>query len=192
LRLPQSGHDKINLERDYMIKKIAAGVGLLLAVVLIMAATKPDNFSVRRSATIKSSPDKIVALVGDFHQWSSWSPWEHLDPKMERTFAGPASGTGAVYSWKGNSDVGSGRMEITSLEPASKVAIKLDFLEPIASHSVTEFTVQPQGELSTVTWQMSGPMPFISKLMSVFTSMDSMIGKDFEKGLANLKAVAEK
>jgi uncharacterized protein YndB with AHSA1/START domain len=175
-----------------MIKKIGAGLLAILAIILVMALMQPDSFSVKRSATIKAPPEKIVALVGDFRQWSSWSPWEHLDPKMQRTFAGAPNGTGAVYSWQGNDDVGAGRMEIVELAAPSKVVIKLDFKKPIESHNTTDFTMLAQGADTTVTWHMTGPMPFLTKIVSVFMSMDAMIGRDFEKGLANLKAVAEK
>lgn len=175
-----------------MIKIIAGGLAVILAVVLAMAAMNPDSYTVTRSATIKAPPEKIAALIGDFHNWERWSPWEHLDPGMQRSFAGAPSGTGAVYSWQGDSKVGAGRMEITGLAPARAVRIKLDFLKPFESHNVTEFTLQPQGEQTVLTWNMSGPMPFVSKVMTVFTSMDALIGKDFEKGLAKLKEVAER
>lgn len=175
-----------------MLKKISIAIIVILAVIFGMALMQPDTFTVTRSTTIKAPPEKIMPLVADFHNWQSWSPWEKLDPNMQRGFSGPASGTGAVYTWTGNSDVGRGRMEITGHEPPSKVTIKLEFVEPIASTNVTEFTLVPQGETTTVNWTMTGPMQLITKIMSVFSSMDKMIGKDFEKGLAQLKAVAEK
>jgi hypothetical protein len=174
-----------------MLKKILIGIAVILAIILGMAAMKPDSFSVVRTATIKAPPEKIVVLINDFHNWGSWSPWEKLDPNMKRTFSGAPSGKGAIYNWEGNKEVGAGRMEITDQALPTKVVIKLDFLEPFQSSNVTEFTLAPQGDTTTVTWNMSGPMPFISKIMSVFMSMDAMIGKDFEKGLAQMKAVAE-
>jgi hypothetical protein len=175
-----------------MLKKIAIGVVVILAIILGLAAMKPDTFSVKRVASIKAPPEKIAALVADFHQWPSWSPWEQLDPNMKRTFSGAPRGKGAVYEWEGNKDVGKGRMEITEAASPLKTVIKLDFMQPFESHNITEFTLLPQGETTTVSWNMSGPMPFMSKLISVFASMDAMIGRDFEKGLSNLKTVAEK
>ena len=175
-----------------MLKKIALAVLAIIILILGMAAMKPDTFAVKRVVTIKARPEKIAALVTDFHQWASWSPWEALDPAMKRTFSGAAAGKGAVYEWEGNKDVGKGRMEILDAATPAKTVIKLDFLQPFESHNVTEFTLVPQGEMTQVSWDMTGPMPFISKIMSVFASMDSMIGKDFEKGLANMKAAAEK
>lgn len=175
-----------------MIKRIALVLVLFFIGILGMAAMQPDTFSVSRSLAIKAPPEKILGLVGDFRQWQSWSPWERLDPNMQRVHSGAPSGKGALYAWTGNDDVGAGKMEITELTPPSKVVIKLDFIKPFESSNITEFTLAPKGGQTEVTWTMSGPMPFISKIMSVFISMDRLIGKDFEKGLANLKAVAEK
>jgi uncharacterized protein YndB with AHSA1/START domain len=174
-----------------MLKKIAVAIAILLVVLLILAATKPDTFRVERSTSIQAPPEKVFALLDDFHQWSAWSPWEKMDPAMQRTYSGAASGTGAVYAWAGNSKVGKGRMEIVEATPASKVAVRLDFLEPFAAHNTAEFTLAPAGDGTHVTWVMHGPNLFIGKVMSVFVSMDRMIGKDFEAGLANLKAAAE-
>ena len=175
-----------------MLKKLVIAVVVILAVIAGLAAMQPDTFTVTRSITIKAPPEKIIPLVNDFRNWKSWSPWENLDPNMQRTFSGAASGTGAVYAWEGNSDVGKGRMEITGQELPFKVTVKLEFIEPIASTNITDFALVPKGELTTVNWTMNGPMMVITKIMSVFTSMDKMIGKDFEKGLAQMKAVAEK
>jgi len=174
-----------------MVKKFALGILFILALILLMAAMKPNTFSITRSVTIAAPPEKIAPLIADFHQWRAWSPWENLDPAMQRTFSGAPAGKGAVYAWTGNKDVGRGRMEILDAAPA-RTAIKLDFIEPFASSNVTEFALAPVAAGTTVTWTMSGPMLFISKLMSVFVSMDAMIGKDFDKGLAQLKAAAEK
>ena len=175
-----------------MLKTILIVVVVLIGGVLAMAATKPDTFSVQRSASIKAPPEKIFAVVNDFHRWPDWSPWEKLDPGMKRTQSGAPAGKGAVYEWDGNSKAGAGRMEIVESAPASKVGIQLDFIKPLEGHDMAEFTLVPQGDATQVTWTMRGPAPFISKLMQVFVSMDSMIGKDFEEGLANLKALAEK
>ena len=174
------------------MKKLFIIAVVIVAAVLGLALTQPDSFTVTRTATIKAPPEKIIGYLNDFHQWPAWSPWEKLDPNMKRTFEGPVSGQGAVYGWSGNDEVGQGRMEITENAPPSKVAIKLDFIKPFKSTNQTSFTLQPQGDGTLVTWTMTGPSEFITKLMGVFVSMDKMIGKDFEKGLSQLKAVAEK
>ena len=175
-----------------MFKNIAIAVVVVIAAILIYAANQPDNFRVERSATIKAPPDKIFPVINDFHSWGAWSPWEKLDPAMKRTYSGSASGKGAAYAWEGNSKVGEGRMEIMDASPPSKVTIKLDFLKPLEGHNTAEFALEPKGDSTNITWSMYGPSPYIAKIMGVFVSMDSMIGKDFETGLANLKAVAEK
>ncbi len=175
-----------------MIKRIALVIVALVAGVLIFATTKPDTFSVRRAATIKAPPEKVFAVLNDFKRWPDWSPWEKLDPAMKRTISDPANGKGATYAWAGNSDAGQGRMEIVESVASSKVGIQLDFIKPFESNNRTEFTLTPQGDATQVDWVMSGPTPYVSKLMQVFVSMDTLIGKDFEAGLANLKALAEK
>ena len=179
-----------------IIAIIAVVLAIAIAVVLILAATKPDTFSVRRAATVKAPPEKIFSLINDFHQWGTWSPWENKDPAMKRSYSGAPSGKGAIYAWDGNKNVGSGRMEILDASQPSKIVIKLDFFKPFEAHNTAEFTMLPQGNATNattnVTWLMHGPAPFMSKVMQVFMNMDKMIGKDFETGLANLKKVTEK
>jgi len=175
-----------------MLKIIAIVVILLLVALLGFAATKPDMFRVQRATSIKAPPEKIYALLSDLRGWDAWSPYEKRDPDMKRIHSGAASGKGAVYEWDGNRQVGKGRMEITEVSPPSKITIKLDFMKPFEAHNTAEFTLEPKGDATSVTWAMYGPMPFVSKVMSVFIDMDTMIGKDFETGLGNLKAVAEK
>ena len=175
-----------------MLKTVLIAVVVVIAGILVFASTRPDSFSVQRTTTVHAPPDKVFALINDFHRWSAWSPWEKLDPEMKRTFGGPDAGVGATYAWSGNSKVGEGRMEILKTAPASKVEIQLDFIKPFEGHNIAEFTLTPQGENTQVLWVMHGPAPFITKLMGVFVSMDTMIGKDFEAGLTNMKAVAEK
>jgi hypothetical protein len=165
---------------------------VLIGILLLLAATKPDAFRIQRSARIKAPPEKVYPLINDFHNWGSWSPWEKLDPAMQKTHSGPANGLGAVYEWEGNKQVGKGRMEITEAVPSSKVTIKLDFFKPFEAHNTAEFTLAGQGDATNVTWAMLGKQPFMFKVMSLFMSMDKMIGKDFETGLANMKAIAEK
>jgi hypothetical protein len=174
-----------------MIKKILLVIVVLVAAVLLYATTKPETFSVQRHITIVAAPDKISPLISDFSRWPLWSPWEKLDPAMKKTLSGPATGVGSVYEWEGNSKVGQGRMEILESTP-TQIKIKLDFLKPIEGHNITTFSLQQQGELTTVTWDMSGPNNYLAKVMQVFMDMDKMIGKDFEKGLSDLKAQAER
>ena len=175
-----------------MFKKIAIIVVALVAGVLIFAATKPDVFGVHRTASIKAPPDKIFPLINDFKRWDAWSPWEKKDPAMKRTWGAVTSGKGAYYAWDGNSDVGQGSMRIVESVPPSNVLLMLDFVKPFEGHNTVEFTLEAKGDVTNVTWAMRGVANYISKVVQVFRSMDSMVGKDFEAGLANLKAAAEK
>jgi uncharacterized protein YndB with AHSA1/START domain len=165
---------------------------LLAAAILVLAATRPPAFLVKRSTTIAASPDRIFALIADFHCWALWSPYEKLDPAMKKTFAGPPSGVGAIYEWSGDRKAGAGRMEIVDAPAPSKVSIKLDFSKPFEAHNIAEFTLMPRSDGTDVAWSMRGATPFMLKLMSLVLNMDKMIGRDFEIGLAQLKAVAEK
>jgi hypothetical protein len=173
-----------------MLKKIVLGIIAIIAAILIIAAFQPNTFRIQRTATIKAPPEKIVPLLADFHRWSSWSPYEKLDPAMKRTLSGAPSGPGAVYAWDGNNKAGAGRMEVLSASPAA-VKIKLDFTRPFASHNMAEFTLEPHGDTTNVTWAMTGPQMYIGKVICLFFNMDQMVGKDFETGLANLKGIAE-
>ena len=179
-----------------MVETIALAVVSVLAVVvvvvLLLAAMKPDSFRVERKATVKADPGKVFPCINDFHNWAAWSPYEKLDPTMQKTFSGAGSGKGAVYDWKGNDKAGTGRMEILESSAPSKITIKLDFLKPFEGHNTSEFTMSPRRDSTEVTWAMQGPSPFMMKVMHVFINMDKMLGKDFEAGLANLKAVAER
>ena len=175
-----------------MLKLIGGLVLLAIVIILILASTKPSTFRVERSITINASPEKVAALINDFHNWNAWSPWAKMDPAMKTTYSGPASGPGSVYEWEGNSEVGKGRMEILSAEPA-KTSIKVDFLKPFEGHNTADFLLQPEGTGTRVTWVMEGPLKFFpGKIMSVFTTMDKMIGGDFNNGLANIKSIAER
>lgn len=175
-----------------MIKIFAIVVVVLIAALLVFAATRSDSFRVLRAVSIKAPPEKIFSLINDFQKWGSWSPWEKMDPSMKRTYGGAANGKGSVYAWEGNNKVGKGRMEITGVSPPSKVVIKLDFEKPMEGHNIIDFTLEDKGDSTIVTWDMHGPHPYLAKVISIFISMDKMVGKDFETGLANLKAVAEK
>jgi hypothetical protein len=175
-----------------MLKGIAVVIVLALAGVLIFAATKPDIFRVQRSTTMQAPPEKIFPFINDFQRWSVWSPYEKLDPAMKRSYSGPASGVGAVYAWEGNSDAGIGSIEITEVVAPTRIAMNLDFVKPFEAHNQVEFTLVPRGDTTEVTWAMRGPTPYMAKVMHVFIDMDGMVGKDFEAGLASLKAAAER
>jgi uncharacterized protein YndB with AHSA1/START domain len=174
-----------------MLRKIGIGVLVLLLLLIAVIATRPAEYAVTRSKTIAAPPDVVYAQIADFHRWQQWSPWERRDPAMKREFSGSPAGTGAVYSWVGNKDVGEGRMTITDARPAERVAIKLEFIEPFAATSTTDFVLTSAGPGTTnVKWSMSGENNFLAKGMTLFMNMDKMIGNDFETGLARLDSVS--
>jgi uncharacterized protein YndB with AHSA1/START domain len=174
-----------------MLKTILIVVAVAIAAVLIYASTRPDSFRVERSLQINAPPEKVFALVNSLSAWRGWSPWEKKDPAMQRALTGPESGVGSAYGWKGDKNVGEGNMEIIESVLPSLIRIKLDFVTPFEAHNQVEFTLTPAGGGTRVVWAMSGPSPYISKLIGVFMNFDKMIGNDFEAGLANLKAAAE-
>jgi uncharacterized protein YndB with AHSA1/START domain len=153
-----------------------------------MAAS--GEFEVKREATIAASRASVYALIVDFHRWRQWSPWEDVDPALQRTYSGPDAGTGAVYEWAGNRKAGSGRMEITDAVEPSKVQIALQFLKPFKSSSTSTFVLVERDGATQVAWRMVGPKTAMTRIMGIFTSMDKVVGKDFEKGLARLSDAA--
>lgn len=170
---------------------IGVVVVVVIAGILLYAATRPDSFRVQRVVLIDAPPDKVFPLVNDLRKWTAWSPYEKKDPAMKRTFGAVTAGKGATYAWEGNKDVGQGSMEIAESGPR-KILIKLDFLKPFEAHNMGEFLLEPKGDGTSVTWAIYGPSPYISKVIGTFMNFDDMIGRDFEKGLADLKATAEK
>ncbi|HZM37176.1 MAG TPA: SRPBCC family protein [Burkholderiales bacterium] len=175
-----------------MLKIILLAVAVLVGGLLAYAATRPDSFRVERTASIQAPPERVFPFIDDFRSWPAWSPWEKKDPAMKRTLGATTRGPGATYAWDGDKNVGKGSMEIAESVEPSRVRLRLDFERPFEAHNRVEFRLEPRGGATHVSWAMEGPMPFISKLMSVFMDFDRMIGADFEAGLAALKAAAEK
>jgi Polyketide cyclase / dehydrase and lipid transport len=175
-----------------MLFTIAIGAGVLIAGLLVFAATKANTFRVERAIRIQAPPAAIFAFIEDFRNWPAWSPYEKLDPAMRKTYSGAPAGTGAAYEWSGNNKAGAGRMAITSTLPASNVTIKLDFSRPFEGHNTAEFNLVPEGGATKVTWSVYGPQAYVAKIMTIFVSMETLVGKEFESGLASLKTVAEK
>src|SRR4029453_16743384 len=167
-----------------MLKTLAIiGVVVVIAIggILIYAATKPDSFRVQRVVLINAPPDKVFPLVNDIKAWTVWSPYEKKDPAMKRTYGAVTAGKGATYAWDGDKNVGQGSMEILEASPPRKFVIRLDFTKPFEAHNTGEFTLEPTGDTTSVTWAIHGPMPFLSKVICTFVSMDNMVGKDFEQ-----------
>jgi hypothetical protein len=163
----------------------------VIAIVVVVVAARPAEFRVSRTATIAAAPPAVFAQVNDFHKWDAWNPWATLDPAMKQSYEGAPAGVGAVYTWAGNSQVGEGRMTLTESRPSDLIRIKMEFLRPLAGTSTAEFTFRPEGDHTVVTWSMEGRNNFMAKAIHLVMNMDKMIGGQFEKGLAQMKAVAE-
>jgi hypothetical protein len=149
------------------------------------------QFLVTRSCAMRAAPQTIFEQIEDLHRWVHWSPWEGMDPSLKRTYSGAAHGVGSLYGWSGNRKVGAGSMEIVRAAPSTEIDITLRFLKPFKATNQTSFVLTQQGEDTVVKWTMTGPITFVSKIMGIFMSMDKFIGRDFEKGLAQLKVVVE-
>lgn len=174
-----------------MLWGILVVVLVAVAALLAYAASRPDSFRIERATMIQAPAEVVAGFITDFHRWTAWSPWEHIDPQLKRSYGGAPSGVGTTYAWEGNNKVGSGRMEILE-SSASTIRIQLDFLKPFKAHNEARFDLRAAGGATTVTWAMTGPSPFLSKLMGVVFNLDRMVGGQFEQGLAKLKAAAEK
>jgi hypothetical protein len=174
-----------------MLKKILIGLAVVVIVFVIIVALQPAHYQVTRSATMSAPSAAVFEQINDFHKWDAWSPWAKLDPAMKTTFEGPPAGTGAIYTWVGNSKVGEGRMTLTESRTNDLIRLKLDFIKPFASTAMNEFNFKPEGDRTAVTWSMTGENNFIGKAFCLFMNMDKMVGGDFEKGLASLKSVTE-
>jgi hypothetical protein len=174
-----------------MLRLVIRVVVILIVLLLGVVMTRPATFHVERSIGIEAPAAAAYEPVADFHRWTEWSPWEKLDPAMSRTVEGVGGAVGSTYHWSGNDKVGEGRMTVLEAEPGDHVTIRLEFLKPFASTSITRFTFAPEPGGTRVTWNMDGNNDLMAKAMSLFASMDKMVGPDFERGLANLKTVAE-
>lgn len=171
---------------------IAIGLVLVIAAVLIYASTKPDSFAMSRSMTINAPADKIFPMIESLREFNRWNPFLTPDPSVKLEYFGPERGVGAGHKWDGNREVGRGSIEITESHPNSNIAMKLHMLKPMAALNRVEFKLAPSGNGTAVTWTMQGRQPFIGKIMTLFIDCDKMVGKQFEKGLASMKALAEK
>lgn len=171
---------------------ILAVVAGAVLIVLLLASQKPDIFRLERQLAIAAPAETIAPHITDFHKWRAWSPWETIDPTMQRSYSGAAEGEGAQYAWTGTGKAGEGRMDIQAVAPGRAVVIGIEFIKPFPAKNTVEFTFVPgEDGKTTVIWSMYGPTPFVGKIMHTVFNMDKLVGGDFEKGLANLKTVAE-
>lgn len=174
-----------------MIIKILLILAVAIAVFLVIAALQPADFRVSRTATVDAPASVVFAQVNDLHKFQDWSPWAKLDPQCKVDFSGPPAGTGAIFTWSGNNQVGAGRMTLIESRPDELIRFKMDFLKPFKGDATTEFTFKPDGGRTIVTWSMSGKNSFPAKAVSLFIKCDDMVGREFEKGLTNLNSVSQ-
>jgi uncharacterized protein YndB with AHSA1/START domain len=174
-----------------MLVKILIGLAVIVVVFIIVAATRPADFRVTRTTTISAPAAVVFAQVNDLHKWEAWNPWGKLDPACKMTYQGPPAGTGAGYTWAGNNKVGEGHMTITESRPNEFIRLNLEFLKPFKANNTAEFTFKTEGNQTAVAWSMSGKKNFMFKAVGLFMDTDKMVGGDFERGLADLKSVAE-
>jgi len=170
---------------------VAIALAVVIAALLVYAATKPDNFRFQRTKEINAPAERIFPLIANLKSMNTWSPFAEADPAIKISYSGPESGKGAAHTWSGNSKVGEGRIEITETAPPARVALRLVMVKPMMADNAVEFTLAPNGRGTNVTWAMSGKQPLLGKLMSLFIDCDRMVGSQFEKGLGSLKAIAE-
>lgn len=174
-----------------MLKTVGIILLVLLGALLLMASRQPDAFAIERAVIIAAPAEVIYPKIADLHQWAPWSPYEKLDPQMKKVFNGTPGAAGASYYWSGNAKAGEGTITVRELMPTSKITMQLDMLKPMEGHNVIEFNLEPASGGTRVTWAMRGANTLLSKVIGLFMNMDTMIGKDFEDGLASLKTQSE-
>ncbi len=167
------------------------GLAVLAGLFCVIASLQPATFRIERSMTMAAPSAVVFGLVNDFHAWNDWSPWAKMDPSAQNTLSGAPAGVGAEYAWVGNGKVGAGKMTIEASRPAELIQIKLEFLKPFKATNRAEFTFNPEGSSTKVTWAMSGKNTFIGKAIGLVMNCDKMIGGQFEQGLAAMKRLAE-
>lgn len=170
-----------------MILKILLVLAALLAVLLLVAAFRPDDFRISRSALISAAPVAITAQIDTPRDFQAWNPWAKLDPNIQLSYEGPASGVGAASSWNGDASVGAGRLTVIESRPGELVRLRLDFLKPFASTATAEFVLTPEEGQTRVTWSMYGKRNFLTKVIGLVCRMDKTMERSFDEGLANLK-----
>lgn len=174
-----------------MMRKFLIGLVVIVVVFAVIVALQPSEFRIARSATISAPAPAVFVQVNDFHRWEAWNPWGKIDPAMKQAYEGAPTGTGAIYTWSGNYEVGEGRMTLTESRPNDLIQIRLEFFKPFAATNTAEFTFTPEGNGTVVTWSMTGEKNFIAKAVHLFMNMDTMVGGQFEKGLAQMRSVVE-
>ncbi|MBB1594214.1 SRPBCC family protein [Achromobacter sp. UMC46] len=174
-----------------MLKTLLLIIVAAIVLLLAYAATRPDTFRVERSAQIQAPPERLFPLINDLQAFNTWNPYEKKDPAIKGRYGASTVGPGATYAWE-SEKVGVGEMRIESAQPNTTVGMRLTFVKPFAAVNQVTFSLTPADGGTRVVWAMEGRLNFVAKLMHIFFNMDRMVGQDFEDGLTNLKALAEK
>lgn len=174
-----------------MLKIVSLIIVVSLVVLAIVINQRPSDMRITRSINIAAQPEVIFPHVNEFKKWEAWSPYAKLDPNMQTTYEGPATGEGSIYRWNGNNDVGEGQTKIVSSKPNESIGVELKFERPFKGTNDVEFTFKPEGNHTVVTWTMAGKTNFVSKAMGLVIDMDKMMGGQFDEGLSSLKKVVE-
>jgi carbon monoxide dehydrogenase subunit G len=174
-----------------MFKKILIGLAAIILIFVAVVAMQPSSYRVERTAKIAAPQADVFAQVNDFHKWDAWSPWAKIDPAAKVGFEGPEAGQGAAMTWSGNDKVGEGKVTIVDSRPSDLVKVKVDFVRPFEGTNTSEFQFKPEGDQTAVTWTMSGEQNFMAKAFCLVMNGQKMMGDDMEKGLAQMKSVAE-
>ena len=169
---------------------IVAGLAAVIAIILVLASRRPDSFSTARTLRIAAPPERLFGLINNLREMNRWNPYALRDTNGTTTYSGPESGRGAHFDFAGPKS-GSGFIEIVDSSPPTSVVMRLMMLKPFRADNRVEFTIKPSGGAFDVSWTMSGSQPLMAKVFGMFVDCDKMVGRDFEEGLANLKAIAE-
>jgi Polyketide cyclase / dehydrase and lipid transport len=177
-----------------MIETIAIviiALGAIVVAIVAIASRRPGTFKVARSLSIRSEPERLFPLINDLHAFNTWNPFAQRDPNARAVYRGPACGKGAVHTFDGKKS-GTGQIEIVDAAAPKQVTMRLTMVKPFRADNTVNFTLEPRGDATNVTWAMSGQSPLLAKVIGLFINCDNMVGKDFEQGLSNLRAIAEK
>jgi uncharacterized protein YndB with AHSA1/START domain len=172
------------------VRRILAGLAIAIVVLAAIAFILPRHIHVERSVVMRAPPPKVYDIVNGFARFNEFSPWFEADPRARYAYAGPASGVGARMTWASEDrGVGSGAQEIVKSEPPRLVQARLEFGDD--GTALTTWTIVPAGEGSRVTWALDTDLGMNPAMRYMGLAFDRLVGRDYERGLAKLKALAE-
>ncbi len=174
-----------------MLKKILLGLILLIAALLIYAATQPSQMLIAREQLIKATPDVIFPYINHSKKSNEWMPWKDSDPKVEMIYSGPEEGLGSTSSWDSPGQMGTGQAVVVESIPLQHVKTQLTYTKPMQMSQLATISLTPTSDGTLVRWEVTGENSFLGRLMCLFFDMDELVGSEFEKGLMKLKKTIE-